>query len=595
MKDVISGIVKTVSELFEDKDECTDMLANVTTGSGKGQPDIDIDVFNGYDDGEGGSSSTVVGVKVHYSYDDCLADINTAYVPLQNARIWCLRVVLWQYKNDLFSDDFAEDLEEDYPLQESEEDNIVARQQRSIRQIRRIAPRNITSPRTGFRTRREYRTLSADERARFHNALNQLYQDQTMLCFALVHRMAMKRGGAHGGNAFLPWHRAFLSLFEEALRRVDDRVFLPYWDSSLDDNMPAGPGFSIMWDDDHLGTGSGVVDSGPFAGWEARETPLRRDIARGVGSLIRQSRIDYLMGFCRLADFNGRWEGSHNSVHRWIGGTMARSMAASDPIFYMHHAFIDYQWEIFRQRQRDICGIDPASDYPPDNDNKPEHNKEERMIEMRFLDNIDGVMDFWTDNWFDYEDSPSCSNNCGGSPDLFCDEDINLCVSEMRFDIGKDLGESGRRKQREISHDDMLADGVIPYSGECTKNPYGVTCVNPPPPTSDEEMIEALARDEEYKLPESIKKVDKVVQENLQYANALPVESEQIIFHANQEESNDCRNLEKCTYDLLKAVVKGRKITNRYGNHQTALTTTRRPRPVTTTRRPRPQNKIPYG
>ncbi|XP_052818234.1 putative tyrosinase-like protein tyr-3 [Mya arenaria] len=426
-------------------------------------------------------SSTIVGVKVHYSYDDCLADINTAYL---------------------------------------------------------------------------YRT----------------------------HGYGVS-GSSSGRNAFLPWHRAFLALFEEALRRVDDRVFLPYWDSSLDGNMPAGPGFSIMWDDDHLGTGSGVVDSGPFAGWEARETPLRRDIARGVGSLIRQSRIDYLMGFCRLADFNGRWEGSHNSVHRWIGGTMARSMAASDPIFYMHHAFINYQWEIYRQRQRDICGIDPASDYPPDNDNKPEHNKEERMIGMRFLDNIDGVKDFWTDNWFDYEDSPSCSNNCGGSPDLFCDEDINLCVSEMRFDIGKDLGGSGRRKQREISHDDMLADGVIPYSGECTKNAYGVTCVNPPPPTSDEEMIEALARDEEYKLPESIKKVDKIVQENLQYANALPVESEQIIFHANQEESNDCRNLEKCTYDLLKAVVKGRKITNRYGNHQTALTTTRRPRPVTIIRR----------
>jgi len=45
----------------------------------------------------------------------------------------------------------------------------------------------------------------------------------------------------------------YLSSFEEALRQVDDSVSLPYWDSSIDDNMASGPALSVMWDDDHLG------------------------------------------------------------------------------------------------------------------------------------------------------------------------------------------------------------------------------------------------------------------------------------------------------------------------------------------------------
>ena len=37
--------------------------------------------------------------------------------------------------------------------------------------------------------------------------------------------------------------------------------------------------------------------------------------------------------------------------------------AAHDPVFYLHHCFIDYIWEKFRERQRDICGEDPETDY----------------------------------------------------------------------------------------------------------------------------------------------------------------------------------------------------------------------------------------
>ncbi|KAH3824746.1 hypothetical protein DPMN_126599 [Dreissena polymorpha] len=42
----------------------------------------------------------------------------------------------------------------------------------------------------------------------------------------------------------------------------------------------------------------------------------------------------------------------HDEVHDWVGGDMGYlGSAAYDPIFYMHHAFIDYIWEQFRRRQ----------------------------------------------------------------------------------------------------------------------------------------------------------------------------------------------------------------------------------------------------
>ena len=40
--------------------------------------------------------------------------------------------------------------------------------------------------------------------------------------------------------------------FEEALRREDSSVSIPYWDSSFDNNMES-PLLSVMWDDEHMG------------------------------------------------------------------------------------------------------------------------------------------------------------------------------------------------------------------------------------------------------------------------------------------------------------------------------------------------------
>jgi tyrosinase len=78
------------------------------------------------------------------------------------------------------------------------------------------------------------------------------------------------RQNSHGGPMFLPWHREFLILFENALREVSGNdVTLPYWDWT----EPAG--VASVFADDFMG-GDGdpdegyAVTSGPFrkGNWE---------------------------------------------------------------------------------------------------------------------------------------------------------------------------------------------------------------------------------------------------------------------------------------------------------------------------------------
>ncbi|KAH3823070.1 hypothetical protein DPMN_124868 [Dreissena polymorpha] len=39
----------------------------------------------------------------------------------------------------------------------------------------------------------------------------------------------------------------------------------------------------------------------------------------------------------------------------WVGGDMSNTPAALyDPVFFLHHVFIDYIWEQFRTRQSSL-------------------------------------------------------------------------------------------------------------------------------------------------------------------------------------------------------------------------------------------------
>nr|WP_223198436.1 tyrosinase family protein [Solihabitans fulvus] len=200
--------------------------------------------------------------------------------------------------------------------------------------------------------------------------------------FIMNDRDTSPRAG-HRAPSFLPWHRQFLLEFERALQKVDASVSLPYWDWTADNSTSAS-----LWADDFLGgdgqPGDGQVTTGPFAGstgnWPIREGAsdapfLTRSLGTGVGALPTRTDLDAVLaiGVYDVAPWNSTsgdgfrnglegWARTgpelHNRVHVWIGGAMGTGYSPNDPVFWLHHCFIDRLWA-------DWQSLHPAASYLP--------------------------------------------------------------------------------------------------------------------------------------------------------------------------------------------------------------------------------------
>ena len=201
------------------------------------------------------------------------------------------------------------------------------------------------------------------------------------------------------------------------------------------------------------GVGQPQLGSGPFANWTQinPEMVFERNVGFGplytwedITEILRRRRNAQILRptFEPRADF----EGIHGGPHMHVGGSMARlNTAARDPIFYMHHAFVDMLWQEFRNRQIRL-GIDPATDYPfnaTDRRFRPQHAPGATMgffrrnvFEVQFRQ-IDGLSMFF-DRYIRYAPIPSCTRfrtDCG-SPYLFCETNGRpRCVSRTVRDV----------------------------------------------------------------------------------------------------------------------------------------------------------------
>jgi hypothetical protein len=176
--------------------------------------------------------------------------------------------------------------------------------------------------------RRDYRDLTHAERDRFVAALYFVKANGVVDQFADLHDIHFSHG--HNNSGFLPWHREFIRLFELELRAYDPRVRLPYWFSPTD-NATNGP----LWANDFLGQ----FDTA----WN-----LGRNL--GGGSLPGTGAVDTALGHEAYDAFWPDLElNVHDAPHNWVGGEMATSHSPHDPVFYLHHAYIDMlfaQWQL---------------------------------------------------------------------------------------------------------------------------------------------------------------------------------------------------------------------------------------------------------
>ncbi|TGB08259.1 tyrosinase family protein [Streptomyces sp. MZ04] len=234
--------------------------------------------------------------------------------------------------------------------------------------------------------RRNQATLSAGEKLRFVAALLELKRSGRYDAFVATHNgfiMSDTDNGdrvGHRSPSFLPWHRRFLLEFEQELQAVDPSVALPYWDWTADRSTD-----SSLWSADFMGgsgrAGDGRVEDGPFA-FSRGDWPItqrvdgRNFLSRALGSggrpLPSRSEVNSVLAmqvydmppWNSLADgFRNHLEGwrgvnLHNRIHVWVGGQMATGGSANDPVFWLHHAFVDKLWADWQARH-------PDSSYQP--------------------------------------------------------------------------------------------------------------------------------------------------------------------------------------------------------------------------------------
>src|SRR5918998_766098 len=119
--------------------------------------------------------------------------------------------------------------------------------------------------------------MTLGEKIRFVAALIRLKKEGHYDHMVHIHHRAMmdiNPDPAHGGPAFLPWHRYYLRHLELDLQQIDPGVTIPYWDWTRDRSHTGTP-----WTDDFMGGNGrpalgGRVMTGPFAfstgNWQIR-------------------------------------------------------------------------------------------------------------------------------------------------------------------------------------------------------------------------------------------------------------------------------------------------------------------------------------
>ena len=165
---------------------------------------------------------------------------------------------------------------------------------------------------------------------------------------------------AHGQPSFLPWHRAYLYVFEQALRDTGHDVMLPWWDWTRTRRVPhafaeerradgtPNPLYTAEVPDVARQQGLGPRNSARTRRLAELEGTVR-DEGAWQAELPTPERIERVTGEGEFEVFRELLESDHGDVHMWVGGHMSDiPFAAYDPVFWSHHCMIDRVWRIWQ-------------------------------------------------------------------------------------------------------------------------------------------------------------------------------------------------------------------------------------------------------
>jgi tyrosinase len=158
---------------------------------------------------------------------------------------------------------------------------------------------------------------------------------------------------AHQNWFTLPWHRAYLSAFENICVDLsgDDDFRVPYGDWTAQPQIPASF-MQPVWNGApnplfHPRAQSATSTlSAAITGQAVMDAILSESNFEFFGSSrpSRQNSTD-LVWQRRLGTMGPLESNPHNNIHTWTGGDMATFLSPLDPLFWLHHSNIDRIWD----------------------------------------------------------------------------------------------------------------------------------------------------------------------------------------------------------------------------------------------------------
>jgi hypothetical protein len=131
-----------------------------------------------------------------------------------------------------------------------------------------------------------------------------------------------------GTERFLSWHRDYVLNFEKVGQTVDPAFFVPYWDWRTQREVPD-------WFQAYK----------PTVQVAGTTVLVRRNPPRPGLTLPTAADIAAVTAQPTLTQYTEQMDFPHGQVHNWCNGTMSNIMVSpADPLFWMHHAFLDKLW-----------------------------------------------------------------------------------------------------------------------------------------------------------------------------------------------------------------------------------------------------------
>jgi hypothetical protein len=180
---------------------------------------------------------------------------------------------------------------------------------------------------------------------------------------------------AHGTENFIYWHRPYVFFFEKTVRKIAQAIvkldgpsglrahadYYENWTLPVFRWDPATPVNPLFFDTqvfppcpDNPETGTGAkraIDKNSRP--NPREAKWANFIDVSPQTLENILQSQNIVSFTGNSSFSGLLEGSaHGGIHVWVGGQMGAFFSPLDPIFWTHHAMVDFMFEEFVIRRR---------------------------------------------------------------------------------------------------------------------------------------------------------------------------------------------------------------------------------------------------